>query len=259
MLSRALRLIFSSLVRILLSRGMAYGDAAEILRKAYVEEGFVSLRKKGMRASVSGVAALTGLTRKEAARLKDLPDDAFNEATSRYNRVVRVVSAWRNQPCFQGSDGQPAVLQFEGENSFTELVRLYSGDVTARAMLDTLIEADLVRLSAEKIELLGPAYIPDKDTDQKLSILGNDVSELIQTIDHNIHCDPQARRFQRKVSSHSLNPEDLEKFQQLVSEKSQQLLEEFDSWLSCRENDSAESPSTYVSVGIYFFDKPREE
>jgi len=258
-LSRALHLIFASLARILLSRGIAYGDVAEILRKSYVEEGFGLLKRRGNRASVSAVSALTGLTRKETARLKELPNDALSESSGRYNRVVRVVSAWRNQAAFQKSNGKPAQLELEGKHSFAELVRRYSGDITSRAMLDILLEAKLVRLHATQVELLRPAYIPEKDISQKLSILGIDVAELVQTIDHNINCSPVDRKFQRKVSIENMDPKYLPAFRKLAEEKSQQLLEELDQWLSQHEADPNEQHPTYVALGIYFFDKPTQE
>ncbi len=205
------------------------------------------------------MSALTGLTRKETARLKGLPDDALSDSSVRYNRVVRVVSAWRNQKAFQEDSGKPAQLELEGKNSFSELVRLYSGDITSRAMLDILLDAELVSLHSNHVELLGPAYIPEKDISQKLSILGIDVAELVQTIDHNINCPPQDRKFQRKVSCENLDPKYLPTFRKLAEERSQQLLEELDRWLSQHEAVSDERHPTYVALGIYFFDRPTQE
>ena len=71
-LSAAVLRILRPLVAVLLRHGMAYGTFAELARKAYVEEGFAQVPSPGKRVTVSSVSALTGLTRKETKRLREL-------------------------------------------------------------------------------------------------------------------------------------------------------------------------------------------
>ena len=106
----------------------------------------------------------TGLTRKEVKRQREIlaGQNPARESRSNANRASRVVSGWVHDPAYQADDKQPAMLDFEGAGSFTELVRKYSGDMTPRAVLDELmrvgvaVEPDSGRLQLNK----EPTYPP---------------------------------------------------------------------------------------------------
>jgi len=86
--------------------------------------------------------------------------------------------------------------------------------------------------------------------------LGTDASELVASIDHNIHCAESERVFRRKVSVRGLSANDLEDFKQYSNERSQALLEEYDKWLSERvlASEKLEDENVhYTAVGIYFY------
>jgi hypothetical protein len=258
-LTRALLTLLEPLVRILLRNGIAYGSFAELVKKTYVDVAFEDYAPSGKKQTISRVSAMTGMTRKETKRLHDLQQPDAGSSAQRYNRAVRVISGWVNDAQFQNTDGTPAVLSLDGaDRSFAALVRKYSGDMTTRAMLAVLETADSVAHTSEGIELVRHAYLPGKDPREKLSILGIDTAELITTINHNLVCADEQRRFQRKVSNHRIRADAVAAFRALSAEKSQALLEELDAWLSEHEIDAdadAQDNSTgrYVSLGIYFY------
>ncbi len=246
------------LVRVMLHHGMAYGDFAEMARKAFVEEGFAYLVASDRRPTVSGVSALTGLTRKEATRLRDLDWDDDSDSGQRYNRAIRVISGWAEDVAFRDDSGEPAALPLEGdENSFSALVKKYSGDIPYVAMLTVLENSGTVEVADGRVTLKERAYIPNGTSADKINILGTDVGELIATIAHNLQANSGQLLFQRKVSNHKLRPEAVEEFRQLSNLKSQELLEEYDRWLAEREVGSDQT-GEYVAVGIYYTDGMQE-
>lgn len=255
-LSSAVLKLLRPLIRVLLKHGMAYGTFAELARKAYVEEGLEHLRESGSRPTISGVSALTGLTRKEAKRLNELVwvDDAAS--SQRYNRAIRVISGWTQDEQYLDSTGEPAVLPVDGERgSFTSLVKLFSGDIPPSTMLSLLEKSGTIAITPAGIELLEKAYVPSSAPIEKVNILGTDVAEIIDTIGHNLSASPDDLLFQRKVSNVLLHPDALAAFREMSNEKSQLLLEEYHTWLSQREVDPAEEPDVpprYVAVGIYY-------
>lgn len=256
-LRAAIYRLLRPLVRIMLRHGMAYGTFAELARKAFVEESLQLLRRDGKRQSISGVAAMTGLTRKEASRLANLDIDSTEEADQRYNRAVRVISAWTQEPRFIDKSAEPRVLPLEGPDGFAELVKESSGDVPTAAMLATLESSGTVRVEDGAVRLLQKAYIPTQTPVASLNIMGNDTAELLTSIDNNLSVEPEHRVFQRKVSNPKLQAGALEAFRRLSSRKSQELLEEFDAWLSQHEVNEQSTPddARYVAVGIYYFDQ----
>ncbi|MFT4769282.1 MAG: hypothetical protein ACI8RN_002426 [Glaciecola sp.] len=258
-LSSAIFKILKPLARVMLHHGMAYGSFAELARKAFVDESLEQLRRSGKRSSISSVAAMTGLTRKEASRLAALDIDTGLNSDRRYNRAVRVITGWTVDPRFLDSEGQPGVLPMQGDHSFELLVKKYSGDVPVAAMLSALESSGTVVSDDRGVQLLERAYLPTQTPAASINILGNDVAEIITSIDHNLIHKRAARVFQRKVSNGSISASALEEFKQLSNRKSQELLEDYHAWLTAHEihsdipTDSTES-ARYVSVGIYYYD-----
>lgn len=264
-LSAALLTLLRPLVRIMLRNGIAYGTFAELTKKVYVDVAYQDFVYPGKKQTVSRVSALTGLTRKEAKRLLELEQPDDQGANERYNRAVRVISGWLNDPRFCDAVGTPLELPLESGNpSFTELVREYSGDIPTQAMLLTLSGAGSVVRNNDKIRLVTNAYIPSSDPVDKIHILGSDTGELIATIDHNLTADESQLRFQRKVSNHQIAAESVPQFQRLAAKRSQALLESLDQWLAEHEyqgdpGQAAKKDIRYVSVGIYYYeDDPQD-
>lgn len=246
------------LVRVMLRHGMAYGSFAELTRKAFVDECLDMLRRSGKRATISSVAAMTGLTRKEAARLARLELGETGEADQRYSRAVRVITAWSVDPRFRDEAGNAAELALDGEDSFATLVHDYSGDVPPTAMLTTLEASGTVERSERGVRLTSRTYLPTHSPAASLNILGRDVAELITSIDHNLSVPAEARVFQRKVSTSNLRADSIEDFRKLSNEQSMALLEHYDAWLSDHEiagGDDSADDGCYVAVGIYYFDE----
>ena len=70
----------------------------------------------------------------------------------------------------------------------------------ARAVLDELIRVGAVeRLEDARLQLVTHGYVPQHSAIDKLGILGRDVADLIDTIDHNLQHGADDPRFQRKV------------------------------------------------------------
>ncbi len=258
-LAAAVLRLLLPLVRILLRHGMAYGSFAELARKAFVDEGFDHLARAGKRASVSSVAALTGLSRKETKRLLEADDSEFDSTRQRYNRTVRVISHWVGDPRYQDKEGEPAVLPMEGATgSFTALVKEFSGDIPPAAMIAVLQASNTITIIDGQVRLRERAYLPLATPVDSIRILGNDVGELISTIGHNLEAEPDDLFFQRKVFNFSVRRDALDAFREFSSAESQALLERYHQWLSANQVDTDQQESAYVAVGIYYLDKPEE-
>ena len=258
-LEKAASKILRPLVRVMLRNGIACGSFEEIVRKAYVDEAFDLARQQG-KATVSAASALTGLSRKEVKRLHEKSSEGAAGNSQKYNRAIRVISGWLNDPRFISDQGVARPLDMEGsELSFATLVKDYSGDIPTRAMFDLLEKSGCVEKQDGKVYLISHAYVPGNDPTDIIDILGTDSQELMTTISHNMSCEKDQRRFQRKVSTHHLASAHVEAFQKYSSRRSQALLEDLDNWLSEHESQTGED-SRYVSLGIYFYQgEPDEE
>jgi hypothetical protein len=259
------------LIRILLRNSVPFRIFTDLAKWIYVDVALKEYGIAGRKQSDSRVSIITGLSRKEVRRLKKVEQPTDEDAVVRYNRAARVISGWLKDRRFVDDKGQPRPLYFdEGENSFSDLVKTFSGDVPPRAILDELINVEAVKkLKDAKIQLLTRAYLPIGDEPGALSILGTDVAYLIRTIDHNIITRLDKRFFQRKVSYDNLPEEAIPAFRRLSAKRCQKLLERLDRWLS--EHDRDLKPSIggkgrmQAGIGIYYFeedlskDQPEED
>lgn len=218
----------------------------------------------GRKQSVSRVAVITGLTRKEVTRVQLLPRPDDSEETEQYNRAARVIGGWLRDPDFNNGD-EPAELSFEdGPNSFSELVRRHSGDVPARAILDELLRVGAVERKTDgTIRLIAHAYIPRTSEVNQLTIVGRDVAALLATMDYNLDPKRGGPRFQRTVAYDNLPDEALAPFHELSSEQAQALLERLNAWLAEQDRDSNPTVKgtgrNRVGLGIFYFEEPVQD
>ena len=233
-ISAAVTTLLRPLVRILLRNGIPYRTFSDIAKRVYVEVATEEFCIPGRKQSKSRVSILTGLSRKEVLLVRRLPALDDQGAGARYNRAARVVAGWVRDRRFRNNTGNPAELPFEGgAASFGKLVKAYSGDAPARAVLDELLRVGTVqRMQDGKIRLLERSYIPKTGEIDKIGILGVDTSDLIATIGNNIRR-PDTPLFQRKVCYDNLPLEVLPELKKKAADRGQALLESMDRWMSC--------------------------
>jgi len=254
----AITKLLRPMVMFLLRNGVPYQTFADIAKRVYVDLATEKFDIPGRKQSKSRVAILTGLSRREVLRVKRLPAQDDLEALERINRAARVIAGWLRDRRFSDESGQPEELPFEGGTvGFRELVKSYSGDAPARAVLDELVRVGVVgRTPDGMIRLLERSYIPKAGEIDKIAMLGSDPSDLFSTIDHNIR-HPEAPFFQRKVTYDNLPSEALPELKELAGEQSQELLERVDRWMSARDRDVnprvTGTGRKRAVVGIYYF------
>ncbi len=253
--------VLRPLVRILLRHGISYATFAELAKWVFVDVATEEFSMPGRKQSVSRVAVITGLTRKEVTRVQQLPRPDDSEETEQYNRAARVIGGWLRDPDFTHG-GEPAELPFEdGAKSFSELVRRHSGDVPARAILDELLRVGAVeRMPDGTIRLIARAYIPRTSEVNKLTIVGRDAAALLATMDHNLDPNQVGPRFQRTVAYDNLPDEALAPFRDLSSGQAQALLERLNAWLAEQDRDSNPTIKgtgrNRAGLGIFYFEEP---
>ncbi|THJ25399.1 MAG: hypothetical protein CAF45_000885 [Nitrospira sp. CG24E] len=260
-LSAATLRLLRPLVRILLRNNVSHRTFAELAKLVYVEVANAEFGIAGKKQTISRIAILSGLTRKEVQRLWAQPPDIESATEEEYHRASRVITGWVRDPDFGDGKGHPHPLRMEGKRtSFSELVKRYSGDIPVRAMLDELLRVGAVKqLKDERICLLARGYIPQKGSVEKLQVLGTDTADLISTIDHNLYQRPSKPRFQRKVMYDNVPVEAAKEFHILASAQGQELLEAIDRWLAHRDRDvnpaSKGTGRVRVGLGIYHFEE----
>ncbi|MDH5353636.1 MAG: DUF6502 family protein [Gammaproteobacteria bacterium] len=252
-LNNALSKILTALIRTMLRNGMSYGEFDQIARKCFVDVAFRNFTPGGKKQTVSNVAILTGLNRKEVKKLNELDASQTKTGSKQYNRSIRVIGGWINDPDYLRADGSTRDLDMEGSHSFTSLVKKYSGDMPVAAMQKALTESGNISVDGNaKVRLLSHAYLPSDDPAEKLTILGTDTQQLIETINHNITASTQNLHFQRKASNPRIPVDAIPKIKQFTQRKGQAFLEEVDLYLSQHESEDENEEAVELSVSLFY-------
>jgi len=255
------------LIRVILRNGMSFNAFSDIAKRIYVDVAMQEFGIPGKKQTISRVSILSGLSRKEVQWVmsQGYPNAAEEPPNERYNRAARVIAGWvRDRDFLDNADNPIALGQEDGNVNFSLLVKRYSGDVPARAVLDELLRVGAVeRLQDGRIRLLSRSYIPRTSDLDKLEILGTDVSDLIYTIDHNLQRGATDPFFQRKVMYDNLPVEAIGAFRAMTAEQAQALLEKMDQWLSQHDRDVNSSVNgtgrMRAGIGIYYFEESLEQ
>lgn len=251
--------VLRPLARILLRHGMSCLEFEEISRWVFVD---VSLRESEFalqnrnRPFKSRAAILTGLSRKEVMRLADLPPPEERSAIPSRNRAVRVLAGWMTHDDYVDDDGTPRELPInKGARSFANLVRLYSGDVPHRAILDELVHSRLVeKLPNDRLRLTVDNSDHER-IDDELRQAGTSLGALIATLERNQHRSDEDLLPQYHLAPVHVPEEMLSQMREYVRRETGTFTGRVEDYLHRHASTSATaSDLRRVGIGVYYFE-----
>lgn len=248
----AFRLIFRPIAKILLLAGVTWKEIAEIAKATLVEVASVEFGIKGRPTNVSRLAILTGFTRKEVARLRDLLATEDSQLIDRMNHATRVLTGWFSDADFLSDAGAPIALTAEGsEASFEMLCKRYASDVPATTMLKELKHVGAVVEGPNgNLVVQTRYYMPLQMDPEQILSSGSVMQDLGNTVAHNLfRKEDTPARFERRAANTRVAAETLPEFQCYLENEGQAFLERVDAWLSKHELEK-DSTKTGIRLGL---------
>lgn len=153
-IARAIQEFLEVLAPVLSSHGITPVTIAGLAKNALVASAARTSRMATGRINQSKVAAVTGLSRAEVRRRLVASPRLLPSALIALDRSARVLAGWFRDPLFLDRNGKPKSLPLRSSaTSFAELVRLHSGDIPPRVVLEQLKERGMVRVRANVVSL----------------------------------------------------------------------------------------------------------
>lgn len=177
------------LVRLLVRAGITFPAICDLLRELYVNVAEYDFALPGKSQTDSRVSLLTGIHRKEVARLRGAgaPVSSVPAAVSRTSNIL---ARWVASPAFTDADGKPLPLaraEADGTPSFEGLVSSVTRDLRPRAVLDEWLDRRLAVLdSAERVVLTDTAFVPQGGSDQQLYYFGRNLHDHVAAAVSNV-------------------------------------------------------------------------
>lgn len=255
-LQLAITRLLGPLVRFLLRHGVSHGEFSDWAKQAYINETSKHFGLNGKPPSLSRIAIVTGINRKEVKRIRDL-DDAVDTRLGNHNRAIRVITGWLQDPLYFNASKQPKSLTYgESNDPFNVLVKQYGGDVPAKAMLDELVRTGCADFENGKVSLKQQGYIPRDSESAMFDMYATSVSDLLNTLDANLHTNQS--RFQMSVAYNKVTTLGRDRFKQVTREEAMQLLKQLDGLLATYDRDASPQidgeGSHRVGLGIYWIE-----
>ncbi len=170
------------LVRLFIRVGITFPALTGLLRELYVNVAEHEFALAGKEQTDSRVSLLTGIHRKEVARLRGAgaPVSTVPVAVSRTSRII---ARWLAEPAYTDAAGAPLALPRtapDGAPSFEALVASVTRDLRPRAVLDEWLERRLVSIDSDGRVVLGEAaFVPRAGSDQQLHYFGRNLHDHV--------------------------------------------------------------------------------
>jgi hypothetical protein len=244
------------IIGILLRNGVTYKDLASLCKQIYVEVALKDFGIRGRDTNLSRAALLTGIDRKEVARIKESlkNNDESEESQQGHDRMTRVLSGWYQDPDFLDESGKPLVIPTEGDlPSFSQLAKRYGGDMPASAILKELKTGGVIDADDNgNLQVLKRYYVPAQSDPGALLRAGSVLNDLGSTLYHNLYKANAEKNkplhFERRASNTQIAAEDAEAFRAFVEQEGQAFLEKVDAWLSAHEQSVPDQSDTVSKV-----------
>ena len=263
-LVKAIYKVLRPLIRLLMRHGVTYRNFADIARHLYVDVAEEDFALENRKVSNARTAILTGINRKDIAKLKARPHPLEQMQSEAPSSLSRVINAWLSDERCQSKSGLKALPIEERKDvySFTDLVKEYTTDITVRALLDELRRIKACSVEGDEVRLLVSAYVPVEDMPETLRIFSTAASDLLSTMDHNIAKLPSGPLLQRTVSYNNIPEEMLVQIRERCASEGDHFLLQINEWLSKQDRDQNKNlggTGRYrAGIGIYYLEHPAD-
>jgi len=251
-LYRSCRQLLRPIVLLLLKCGLTWKEFSELSRLVYVEVATAEFGIRGRPTNVSRASILTGISRKEIARLRDRATAAAPVATDKTNDATRLLTGWHEDPDYRDPDGNPRPLRERGAApSFETLFERYGGDTPFQTLLKELKSAGSIAPDERGRLVASRRYhMPAAMSDENIRLFGANLFDHARTLERNVAGRKDQRRFEGYAMENRIRPADVAEFHRLIDERGQQFLEEIDAWLHRHRAADQEANALPVRLGV---------
>jgi len=255
---KALGQALEPVVLLLLRSGISWKDFADVGKEKFVTVATESFGIRGRPTNIARVAILSGLDRREVARLRHAAREPGAAPQGYMSKPAQLLHAWHHDARYLDSSGNPKELGIEGaeEGSFSELVHRYAPGIPLVAMIKELRAAGAIAdVAGNRVRALKRHYIPRELNENLIRLWGSVLRDLATTFEHNVYRDQaDPPRFERRAISLRVDPKALPQFREMLEREGQAFLERVDEWLAAHEVGSSadeSKPGIRLGVGVY--------
>ena len=182
-LLECLSIMLTPVAKFCLHRSIKLQDILECLKRRMIQLALEEANKTGMAVNGSKLSIMTGVHRKDIARIHQKKEPA----NTRQNALIRVVSQWQTDRKYTSAAGRPRVLTVgTNDSEFSKLVWKVSSDLSPGSVFEELKRIGLVRSTRQGVKLLAMGFMPRGDLQNGYRLMANDTKDLMQAVEENL-------------------------------------------------------------------------
>jgi hypothetical protein len=246
------RALLRPIASVVLKCGMTWREFSELSKAVFVSVASDEFGIRGRPTNVSRVSILTGISRKEVKRQRELLAEPAVSNPTKSTDATRLLSGWHQDPAYIDGDGSPLALPPSGETrSFQSLFETYGGDTPEQTLLRELLKAGSIEKDAKGRYVAKRRYHMPVEMDAgSVRFFGTNLFDHANTLCNNVTGDKSERRLEGFAVDDQIHPDAINEFKEFLDARGQQFLEEIDDWLSHHRVDSNDSGTTPVRLGL---------
>lgn len=263
--TEALYKLLAPIVDFALDAGLGINAVQSIFRVTAVRRAASRQIEGERRVSISGIAAITGVSRAEISRIikpKALVRRLIVERGQQ--PISRILAAWRYESKFKSRNGQPADLIIFGPGkSFDSLAKTHGRGIPTRAILDELIRAGFVELIAEDaVRIKARSAVNPVLNLDAVNEFGDRSAELLVAMLSNIR-NPHSHQLIANVKGSVESADALDLLRREILAKSAELISGTKEMFLENDTDgrqkSSRPKSQSISLTVMYWEKPAEK
>ena len=251
-LKNACRALLRPLALVLLRGGITWKEFAEISKSVFVSVATEEFGIRGRPTNVSRTSILTGISRKEVKRQRELLDAASEPASSKTTDATRLLSGWHQDPAYTDKEGKPLALKPDGPApSFSSLFAAYGGDTPEQTLIRELKSAGSIDEDQDgNLVALKRYHMPKAMDEGNVRFFGTNLFDHGTTLSNNLAADGRPKWLEGFAVDSNVDARHVAAFREFIDERGQQLLEEIDDWLAEHRIDPGDAKASTVRLGL---------
>lgn len=258
-LESACRALLRPVALVALRCGMTWKEFSELSKNVFVSVASDEFGLRGRPTNISRVSILTGISRKEVKRQRELTQ-SDTPVSSKTTDATRLLSGWHQDEDYLDANGRPLVLPLDGPRpSFESLFADYGGDTPPQTMLRELLAAGSAAKDGNSDLIAKRRYHMPADLDLgNLRFFGTNLFDHATTLANNLADDGCPKRLEGFAVDADVDARHAEAFREFLDRRGQAFLEEVDDWLAAHRIDpeDAEASPSRLGLGVYAIDGP---
>ena len=174
--------LLNPLARLMISRGVLFPEFAEAMKRSFLTEADAMIRADQEKATDSRLSVMTGLQRRDIARLRQL-----DAAEPRPNHLARLVALWQTTPGYSARGRAMPLARNGPAPSFEALANSVRRDIHPRTMLDALKASGTLEVTGDdRVRLLQTSYQPLAGSEDQLAYLAANTGDHVSAATENV-------------------------------------------------------------------------